>query len=128
MSPRLRLSGFEKCPICSKMLKSSAEGEVFWLDACNDFYHVTCIKEYIMEKANATQFPITCANEKCGANIEVRKVEKLLSRHEFTRIKKLYMKWDRKSLSNIVNCPNPNCSFFFEKEPNMKKYDCVKCN
>lgn len=67
------------------MLKSCNEGEVFWLDTCNDFYHVTCLKNYVNEKIESTQFPITCANENCGQNIEVKKIENILTAKEYKR-------------------------------------------
>lgn len=44
VSYRHRMSGFEKCPICQKMMKSSKDGEIYWLEKCNDFYHITCIR------------------------------------------------------------------------------------
>jgi len=62
VSVRSRMTGFEKCPICQKMMKQAKDGEVYWLEKCNEFYHVECIREYIDEKIQKTEFPITCAN------------------------------------------------------------------
>jgi len=47
ISPRAKMSGFEKCVICLKMLKSCKEGEVFWTEVCDCFYHITCLREYV---------------------------------------------------------------------------------
>ena len=121
------MSGFEKCPICHKMMKGCKEGEVFWLDDCNDFYHFTCIQEYVNDKIKSTQFPINCANENCKVEIQVRKLEKLLPAKQYKHILFIEKKWCRKSLTNITRCPNPDCSNYFERDRNVKQYSCEKC-
>ena len=127
MSPRQRMNGLEKCSVCQKMLKDSKEGAVFWLDTCNHYYHVACLKKYIKEKLNATQYIIECACEDCNEKIELKKLQKIMSRREFETLKKLHEKWSRHSLSNIVECPNPNCKFYFEKEDHSLRHHCTSC-
>ena len=115
VSTRQRVTGFEKCPICQKMLKSCCEGEVYWLEKCNDFYHVSCLTKHINKKIESTEFPITCANENCKEPIELKKLEKLLPQNQFSRLQFMQNKWSRRSLTNIVICPNTHCAFYFEK-------------
>ena len=80
ISPRQRMNGLEKCSVCSKMLRDSKEGEVFWLDTCNDYYHVECLRNYIKERLNATEFIISCAKEGCTGTIELKKLQKIMTR------------------------------------------------
>lgn len=53
-TPGRRFSGFEKCVICQKMIKSSRNADVFWIEECNHYYHITCISQYINDKITAT--------------------------------------------------------------------------
>ena len=52
----------------------------------------------------------------------------LLSKKEYERFVRFEWKWTRDHITGMIECPNPDCSYYFEMEtPGQTEFTCLLC-
>ena len=111
--------------ICYNSLFDEKESP-FVPDCCDDIYHLKCLRDHVLSSIDSQKFPIKCPNADCKKDFTDKILEKVLKPDEFKKFNRFMVKWTRTKLAQTTDCPNPDCTYFFERE-GERYYKCVAC-